>query len=254
MASEFALCAASGVDIDLGDLALYCQRAENEFVGTRCGVMDQFIICRAVAGSALLLDCRSLQARQVRIGSRARLVICNTMVHHELANSAYNTRREECERAVSSLSAVIDRVKALRDVTPAELARFSALLPETILRRARHVVTENARVLQAATALDADDPAECGLLMGASHSSLRDDYEVSCPELDLMVDLARGAPGVYGARMTGGGFGGCTVNLVDARFVKSFQDFIAAAYHDATGLTPQIFCCAPDAGVGEIEF
>jgi galactokinase len=254
VASGYALCAISGVAIDLTDLALYCQAAENEFVGMRCGVMDQFICCRAVAGYALLLDCRSLESRRVRIDPRVRLVICNTMVRHELANSAYNERREECERAVVLLSSVIEGVKALRDVTLGELTRFASLLPDPILRRARHVVTENARVLQAAMALAAGDLGEFGALMGESHLSLRDDYEVSCPELDLMVALARGAPGVYGARMTGAGFGGCTVNLVETRCVESFRDVIARSYRDAIGLTPQIFCCAPEGGVGEMEF
>jgi galactokinase len=250
----FALCSVSGVTIDLTDLALYCQRAENEFVGMRCGVMDQFISCRAVAGYALLLDCRSLEARPLRIDPRARLVICNTMVHHELASSPYNARREACERAVALLSGPLDGVKALRDVTQDQLKHFAALLPDPILRRARHVVSENARVLQAATALAAGDLAECGWLMNESHRSLRDDYEVSCPELDLMVELARGAPGVYGARMTGGGFGGCTVNLVEADRVESFKEIVGEAYYDATKLTPRIFVCAPGAGVGELDF
>jgi len=133
---------------------------------------------------------------------RARLVICNTMVHHELASSAYNERREACERAVALLSGPLDGARALRDVTQDQLKHFAALLPDPILRRARHIVSENARVLQAATALAAGDLAEFGWLMNESHRSLRDDYQVSCPELDLMVELARGAPGVYGARMT----------------------------------------------------
>jgi galactokinase len=220
----------------------------------RCGVMDQFISCRGVAGCVLLLDCRSLEARPLRLDPRARLVICNTMVHHELAGSAYNARRAACERAVALLSGPLDGVKALRDVTQDQLSRFAALLPDPILRRARHVVSENARVLQAATALAAGDLAEFGWLMNESHRSLRDDYEVSCPELDLMVELARGAPGVYGARMTGGGFGGCTVNLVEAERVESFKEIVGEAYRDATRRTPRIFVCAPAAGVGELDF
>jgi len=254
VAAGFALCSVSDAAIDLTDLALYCQRAENEFVGMRCGVMDQFISCRGVAGCVLLIDCRSLEAWPLRLDPRARLVICNTMVHHELASSAYNARRKACERAVALLSGPLYGVKALRDVTQEQLSHFSALLPDPILRRARHVVSENARVLQAATALAAGDLAEFGWLMNESHRSLRDDYEVSCPELDLMVELARGAPGVYGARMTGGGFGGCTINLVEAERVESFKEIVGEAYRDATRRTPRIFVCDPATGVGELDF
>jgi galactokinase len=254
VATGFALCQISGVAIDLTDLALCCQRAENQFVGMRCGIMDQFISCRAVAGCALLLDCRDLETRRVRLPTRARLVICDTMVHHELASSAYNQRRESCERAVALLSTPLEGVKALRDVTQDQLTRFAALLPDPLLRRARHVVSENARVLHAEAALAAGDLAECGWLMNESHRSLRDDYEVSCPELDLMVELARAIPGVHGARMTGGGFGGCVVGLVEADRVEEFREIVGEAYRDATKLTPRIFACAPAAGVGELNF
>ena len=254
VAAGFALCGVSGAMIDLTELALCCQRAENEFVGMRCGVMDQLISCRAVAGYALLLDCRSLEARRARVDPCARLVICNTMVHHELASSAYNARREECERAVALLAGPLDGVKALRDVSRDQLARHAARLPDLILRRARHVVGENARVLRAASALETGDLVEFGRLMNELHRSLRDDYEVSCPELDLMVELAREVPGVYGARMTGGGFGGCTVNLVEAECVERFRATVGRAYGDARKLTPRIFCCVPSAGVAEIGF
>ncbi len=165
VAAGFALCGISGVELDLTDLALYCQQAENEFVGMRCGVMDQFISCHAIADCALLLDCRGLVARRLRLDPRARLVICNTMVHHELAGSAYNARRESCERAVALLSGPLGGVKALRDVTQDQLTRFAAFLPDPILRRARHVVGENARVLRAATALAAGDLSEFGWMM-----------------------------------------------------------------------------------------
>jgi galactokinase len=247
-----AFCEISGVVPTLTELALLCQRAENDFVGMRCGVMDQFAACNGVADCALLLDCRSLEARPVRVDPRVRLVICNTMVHHELATSAYNTRRAECERAVSLLSIELDDVRALRDVSLEQLERHAAHLPETIFRRARHVVSENARTLHMARALEAGDLARCGRLMNDSHRSLRDDYEVSCAELDLMAELARGVDGVYGSRMTGGGFGGCTVSLVEASEVDCFREIVGAQYEKATGLTPSIFCCTPASGVGEV--
>ncbi len=253
VAVGFALCDLAGSAVERKALALLCQRAENEFVGMRCGVMDQLISCCGVAGHALLIDCRTLETQAAPIDARARLVICNTMVSHELAGSEYNKRREECERAVALLSAEIDGVRALRDVSPESLARHGAVWPETILRRARHVVTENARTLAAAAALEAGDLIQFGRLMNLSHASLRDDFEVSCAEADLMVDLAQSMDGVFGARLTGGGFGGSTVNLVEAAAAERFMRSIAEAYRDATGLEPQIFCATPSAGVGRVS-
>lgn len=249
----FALCEMNATPVDRTELALLCQSAENDFVGARCGVMDQLISCLGVEDHALLIDCRSLQTRPAPIDPRARIVICNTMIRHNLATGAYNQRREECERAVALLSVAFNDVVALRDVSPEQFARFGPLLPEPLLRRARHVVTENARTLDAVAALARGDLARCGALMNASHASLRDDYEVSCREADIMVALAQKMEGVFGARLTGGGFGGCTVNLVDARAVDAFVENIGNAYERETGLTPQIFCCAPSAGVGRIS-
>ena len=250
----YALLKISDIEIDLIELALCCQRAENEFVGMRCGVMDQFISCCGVEGCALLLDCRSLAARPISFDPRTRLVICNTMVHHELASSEYNLRRQECERAVALLSGLISGMRALRDITPAQLDEHSALLPKGVLRYVRHVVSENARVLKAAAALEAADFAECGRLMNASHVSLRDDYQVSCRELDLMVELARGVEGSFGSRMTGGGFGGCTVSLVEAGAVDRFAAIVGKAYREATGMNPTISVCSPAAGVGPVAY
>ncbi|MFY9657905.1 MAG: galactokinase [Methylocystis sp.] len=253
VAVGYALCDLAGSPVDRKWLALLCQRAENEFVGMRCGVMDQLISCCGVAGHALLIDCRTLGMRAAPLDADARLVICNTMVSHELAASEYNKRREECERAVALLSKELDGVRALRDVSPEALARNGAALPATILRRARHVVTENARTLAAAAALESGNLTLFGRLMNLSHASLRDDYEVSCAEADLMVDLAQGMEGVFGARLTGGGFGGSTVNLVEAAGAERFMRSIAQAYREATGLTPQIFCATPSAGVGRVS-
>ncbi len=248
----YALCDLCGLSIERRALALLCQRAENEFVGMRCGVMDQLISCCGVADHALLIDCRTLETQAAPLDPKARLVICNTMVSHALAGSEYNTRREECERAVALLSKEMDGVRALRDVSPKLLALHGAALPDVILRRARHVVTENARTLAAAQALAAGDLASFGRLMNASHASLRDDYEVSCAEADIMVDLAQKMHGVYGARMTGGGFGGSTVNLVEAGAVEHFIAAIGEAYRAATGLTPHVFCATPSAGVDRV--
>jgi galactokinase len=248
----FSLCDLAGLAFDRKSLALLCQRAENDFVGMRCGVMDQLISCCGVAGHALLIDCRTLAMRTAPLDARARLVICNTMVSHELAASEYNKRRAECERAVALLSERLDGVRALRDVSTEALALYGAVLPETILRRARHVVTENARTLAAAAALEAGDLELFGRLMNESHASLRDDYAVSCAEADVMVDLAQKMDGVFGARMTGGGFGGSTINLVEAGAAERFMPSIREAYREATGLTPQIFCATPSAGVGRV--
>jgi len=250
----FALLRVAGANVDRLELAKICQRAENEFVGMRCGVMDQFISCCGVEGCALLLDCRSLDARPVRIDPKVRILVSNTMVHHQLAGSAYNSRRQDCETAVSLLAETIHGVAALRDVSVAELEAHAARLPERIFRRARHVVGENARVLDAVAALEAGDFTRAGQLMNASHESLRDDYNVSCPELDLMVELARAAPGVYGSRMTGGGFGGCTVSLVEATHAESFADIVGPAYEKATGREPMIFSCYPGPGAGPVVF
>jgi galactokinase len=247
-----ALATVSGATIGATELALLCQRAENEFVGARCGIMDQFVSCHGIAGSALLLDCRSLTARPVTIARSARLLIADTMVRHQIATGDYNQRRRECEEAVTRLSAALPRLTKLRDLSEENLIEHAALLPPELLRRARHVVTENARTLRAAQALDAGDLAECGRLMSASHKSLKDDYQVSCSELDIMVAAAQRLPGVYGARMMGGGFGGCSINLVAATEAEQIMDRLAASYAEATGVAPKIFCCVPGAGAGPV--
>ena len=253
VAVGFALLASAGRAIDLPTLALTCQRAENEFVGMRCGIMDQFIACEGAAGRALLLDCRSLAWRLVPIDAKARLVICNTMVHHAHAAGEYNLRRRDCELGVELLSAALPGITALRDVSVADLERHAGLLPETIYRRCRHIVTENDRTVRAADALETGDLDLVGELMDQSHKSMRDDFEITCSEVDTMVDLNSAGPGVFGARMTGGGFGGCTISLVRADAVEAFKASVAPAYRRATGLDPTIFICWPGAGVGAVE-
>jgi galactokinase len=248
VATGLALCSLAGVDVPDLDLVKLCQKAEHEFVGTRCGIMDQFIAVFGAAGRALMLDCRSLEYQLLPIPQDVRLVVCNSMVRHELASGEYNRRRADCEEGVKLLQPHLQGIRALRDVGVADLEAWKQVLPTTIYRRCRHVVTENQRVLDAAKALQSADAERFGHLMYRSHTSLRDDYEVSCRELDLLVDLASSRQGVYGARMTGGGFGGCTVNLVRADASTSFQEYLAKAYWEATGITPEIYVCEPAQG------
>jgi galactokinase len=238
--------------IDRQRLALLCQRAENDYVGMRCGAMDQLASACGRAGYALMLDCRSLVATAVSVGAAA-LVVCNTMVKHSHAGGEYNQRREQCESAVRTLAARWPEVTALRDVQPHQLGEAESLLDPLQYQRVRHVVTENARVLAMRDALAAGQLHAAGKLMQRSHASLRDDYAVSCSELDLMVQLGMQNDGVYGARMTGGGFGGCTINLVAPDAVTTVTDRIAVDYLKATGLQPEIYVCAPADGVSRIE-
>ena len=253
VATGCALAANSDVNIDRKELALLCQQAENEFVGARVGIMDQFVALFGNEQHALMLDCRSLDYKLLPLPAHVRLVVCNTMVKHDLASSAYNERREQCEAGVKHFAKFLPDVTALRDVTAAQLEQFGSDLPEVIYRRCRHVVTENARVLSAADALQQSELHRFGRLMAESHTSLRDDYEVSCRELDVMVELASKVEGVYGARMTGGGFGGCTINLVDVHRVEPFQRTVAEGYEQATGLKPEIYICEASNGAQEIK-
>ncbi|MGB6885019.1 MAG: galactokinase, partial [Candidatus Acidiferrum sp.] len=214
VATALALAEESGLSIDRPHLARICQQAENDFVGMRCGIMDQFISLHGRANHALMLDCRSLDFELVPIPESVRLVICNTGVKHTLAGGEYNRRREECEEAVRVLAKALPSIRALRDVSREQLEAHRDLLSEVLYKRAKHIVTENERVLNSVEALREGDLQQFGVYMAESHVSLRNLFEVSCAELDLMVDLANREPGVYGARMTGGGFGGATINLV----------------------------------------
>ncbi len=233
------------------ELARLCQRAEHEYVGTRCGIMDQFIAVFGQAGHALMLDCRSLQAESLAIPADVRLVICNSMVKHVLASGEYNRRRADCETGVAILKKSFSDVTALRDVSLEQLEERRGELPEVVFRRCRHVISENKRVLDAAEALRSENLDEFGGLMYQSHLSLRDDYEVSCQELDVLVEIAKQFEGVYGSRMTGGGFGGCMISLVRAAAVPDFQDKLSKRYIEATGITPAIYVCSAAQGAGE---
>lgn len=255
VSSAYALLGLFRHRIEPLRVALLCQKAENDFVGTRCGIMDQFTSCHGQAHHALFLDCRSLEYRTIRIPDPFRLVICNTMAGHQLGSneSQYNVRRDECLEGVRRLGRVFPHVRALRDVTLAQLEKHRELLSDTLDKRCRHVITENDRASQMASALERNDRLLMRDLMHASHISLRDDYEVSCPELDLLVHLAGQQEGVYGSRMTGAGFGGCTVNMVVADLVAKFQDRVSAAYLAETGRKPEIYVCEASDGAGAVR-
>ena len=252
VAIGFALLNQSGLAVDRAELAQLCQKAENEFVGARVGIMDQFVSCYGRASHALLLDCRSLEHKFVKLPEDLQLVICNTMVRHELASGEYNARRAECEEGVRILRIVLPEIRALRDVTLSQLEEHRRILPPKVIARCRHVITENARVKSAVEAFHRRESKALGPLMQDSHRSLRDDYEVSCRELDLMVEIAVAQPGLIGARMTGGGFGGCTINLVESAAVSDFRRNVAAEYSSKTGLTPEIYVSPASEGAQQI--
>ena len=252
VSTALALLDNAGLSIDRLVLAKICQKAENEYVGIRSGLMDQFIACFGKKDHAVMLDCRSLESTPLPLPDEVKLVACNTMVKHQLANSEYNARREECEQGVSILAKHLPTIRSLRDVSIEDLECFSADLTDVVYRRCRHVITENDRVLRAATALRAGELSTFGGLMALSHQSLRDDYEVSCQELDLMVEFARRAPGCVGARMTGGGFGGATINLVASEAVDEFTTKVRQSYADATNIQPEIYVCSAADGAERV--
>jgi galactokinase len=253
VAVGFALLNQSRYEVDRTELAKLCQRAENEFVGARVGIMDQFVSCHGRAGHALLLDCRSLEFELVKLPAGVQLVICNTMVKHEISSGEYNTRRTECEEGVRKLRSVLPGIRALRDVTLAQLENHRGLLDPKAYSRCRHVITENARVMKAVEAFKNGDFQALGILMRDSHRSLRDDYEVSCRELDLMTEIAVEQRGAIGARMTGGGFGGCTINLVEAGAVDEFKRQVSAHYFEKTGRRPEIYVSSASEGAQQMD-
>jgi galactokinase len=256
MAVGLALASLAGhQDMSRVTLSLAGQAAEHEYVGTLCGIMDQYIAALGEEGHALLIDCRSLEQRAVPMRlDGASVLVCDTHVKHDLASSEYNLRRADCERAVAILATALPGVTALRDVTLADLERHARALPEVVHRRARHVVSENARTLDAAQALERGDFERFGRAMCESHVSLRDDYEVSAPEIDAAVDAALTVPGVFGARMTGGGFGGCTVMLVRDEAIAAVSDAVSAKLRSAFGRDPEIFSSCAHGGAREESF
>ena len=250
-AMELAAARAFGVASGLGwrpaEMAKLCQRAENEWVGVRCGIMDQMISALGEAGKAVLIDCRSLETRPVSLPAQTVVVVMDTGTQRGLVDSAYNDRRESCEAAAAFFG-----VPALRDVGVTEIWEAGPGLEETLRRRARHVVTENARTLEAYEAMAEGDADRLGRLMDASHDSLRDDFEVSSRELNAMVRCARQQSGCYGARMTGAGFGGCAVALIPEDDSDDFVGRVASCYEATTGLEPSIYRCRAADGAGVV--
>ncbi|UQA58846.1 galactokinase [Polyangium aurulentum] len=248
-----AFLSLSGLPVDRVALARAGQAAEHRYVGTLCGLMDQLVAALGQEGAALLIDCRSMAATPVPMpASGIEVLITDTRKKHALATSEYNTRRAECERAVEILRGPLPGIRALRDVSVEQFEAHEGLLPEPVRRRARHIVTENARTLLAAEALGRSDLAAFGARMIESHRSMRDDFEISAPELDVLVDAALGLPGVYGARMTGGGFGGCTVTLVESAHAADVREKLRAAFVGRFGAEPGFVEGHPGAGALEI--
>lgn len=249
-----ALSSVFDLGIKLTDLAFIGQRVEHEFVGVKSGIMDQFASALGRAGHAILIDCRSLEIEYVPLLlGDAALVVCNSNVKHELASSEYNTRRAECEQGVEILQSEMPQIKSLRDVRLEDFLKFEYKLPPAVRKRCRHVIKENARTLAAVAALKERDLTEFGNLMFASHASLRDDYEVSCAELDKLVEIAREHRGVFGARMTGGGFGGCTINLVRGETLEEFEEKIVREYKSAFGFEPTVYAVEAAEGARELK-
>lgn len=254
ISTGLALVTLAGVTLEPHLLARIGQQAEHEYVGARVGIMDQLTSVLGRPDSALLLDCRSLEVTYLPLElTSIALLVCDSRVKHELANSQYNQRRADCEQGVALLQACMPNIRSLRDVSVEEFRRYRTHLPPQIAQRCHHVVTENARTLAAAEALRLGQWHTLGHLMNASHTSLRDDYEVSCPELDFLVETAQRLEGVLGARMTGGGFGGCTVNVVQAKVTAAFDEALTHAYQQAYGITPILYQVRAGAGAAEVS-
>lgn len=249
-----AFAAVSQARVPLKDVALAGQQVENEFVGVKSGVMDQLASALGREGHLVLIDCRSLETNLISFDPEGYLlVVCDTKVKHNLASTQYNLRRQECEEGVRIIGETYSSIDSLRDVGPQMFADVADRMPAVIMRRCRHVVSENQRVLDAVEAIAARDYGKLGELMYASHESLRADYEVSCSELDVLVDAAGKIPGVIGARMTGGGFGGCTINLLKRNVYGSFQEMVAAQYQKSFGYEPTFITVRPSNGAEELK-
>jgi galactokinase len=259
LASGWAFLVASETGISSStppgplDLVHICREAENQFVGVECGIMDQFISALGQRHHALFLDCRSLAYQQIPLPDSVKLVVCNTGVKRELANSKYNQRRRECDRGVDFFRKRLGNAAALRDVTWEDFTKLSSQMDPLIRKRCRHVVSENERVKESVRLLRTGALEQFGQLMNASHQSLEYDYEVSCRELDLMVELACQQPGALGSRMTGAGFGGCTVNLVRKGCVADFVRSMERGYLKETGRSPEIYVCGTSDGAGLVR-
>lgn len=243
----------SELSIDPTEMALLCQRAENKFVGVNCGIMDQFISRMGKKDHALLLDCRSLEYDLIPLNlENIKIVVCNTGKKRGLVDSEYNKRRMECERGVKILEKFLPGISALRDVEFSDLIKYGGHIPEITEKRCRYVIKENIRVLESVSAIEEQDLLKFGDLMNESHIGLRDEYEVSCPELDAMVEIAWEIDGVIGSRMTGAGFGGCTVSIVVEDSLQELIDKVNKEYTKRTGLQPEIYVCTAEDGAGVV--
>lgn len=244
---EVAVCMAllslTGSELPGDKVAVLCRKAENDFAHSPCGIMDQFVIANAVAEKALLLDCRSLEFYLLPLGTETRIVIANSMVKHSVAEGEYGDRRGEVEAGQAVLQSLNPMIKELRDATLEDLKEARGKMTEVSFRRCRHIISENARVIEARSALSGGDMRRFGDLMFAAHASMRDDFEASCPEVDKLVDIAHTLPGCIGARITGGGFGGCTVNVVEAAAAEKFAEALKQKYKDATGIDSDVYIC-----------
>ncbi len=247
VATAVTLLGLTGVSMPKPQIALACQFAENNYVGAPCGIMDQFISASGVRGNALAIDTRALTAELAPIPASLRLVVCNSMVRHSVADGGeYAKVRSEVEEAATVMG------RQLRDVTLPELIAARAQMSEAAFKRARHVITDSQRVLDGLAALRANDAPAFGRLMTAAHASFRDDFEASCEECDLLVELALALPGCLGSRLTGGGYGGCTVSLVHAEASAAFAKNLHDQYRTATGVDAQVFLCEIADGAGEL--
>ena len=253
VAIAVAVLAHAGTTLTKPEIAKICQFSENNFVGAQSGIMDPFTSCCGVDNHAVLIDCRSLEYEALPLPSEVLLVICNSMVKHSLAGGGeYNARRAEVQAGVQILQQHNPAIRTLRDVTEKELRRYEREMPEEIFRRCLHVVTEDERVLEAAASLRSGDFHSFGRIMHEAHVSMRDNYAASCLETDLLVELAARQPGCFGARITGGGFGGCTINLVSAEHADNFVRNVRVGYEEATGIRADIYLSRASAGAGPI--
>jgi galactokinase len=253
VATALAVESLIGVSYPGPVLARLCQRAENEYVGASCGIMDQFISANGRAHHALLLDCRDLSFRMAPIPGHVALVIANTMVKHSVAGGDYTTRRAESEAACAVIASHRPRVKFLRDATLEDLEKWGHEMAPKSRMRARHVISENLRTVAAAEALLRGDMTELGRLMAEAHWSYSKDFEASCIEADTMVELAQDLPGLIGARLTGGGFGGCTINLVEQSQATEFSRALGSRYAEKMGIVPEIHICQASGGAHRLE-
>jgi galactokinase len=253
VATATALLALAGESLAKAEVALACQRAENVYVGAPCGIMDQFISASGVAGNALAIDTRALTAELAPIPEALRLVVCNSMVRHSVGGGEYGERRQQVEEAAAAIGRLHPHVKQLRDTTLAELDEAKEGMSAAAYLRGRHVISDSQRVLDGVAALRAGDVARFGKLMDEAHVSFRDDFGASCAECDLLVELAQALPGCLGSRLTGGGFGGCTVSLVEEDAADGFAASLQAQYRQKTGVSADVFVCEIADGAGEVR-